>query len=898
MIENNTPKSLETPNSADSTHTETVNNEIQSQDMIENNQDLDKQQNLEKQKDEQKDQQDADKRENQPDFTVAITTPTNSPAQTDNANDTEIFQQIATALNITEAQVSATVAMLDDGATVPFIARYRKDKTKGLDDVQLRELEKKLAYLRDMFTRRGKILDMLTQQGKLTDALKARIDKAQSKLELEDIYLPYRPRRTSKAHKAREVGLADLASKVLAEEVVPEEVLTGFAPQGELAERYTETPAQLEAMQYIIMETWSEDLVLLDDLRIGFGKIASIHSQLANEQKREVGQKFSDYFDHTESMAKLPAHRLLAMLRGRQENVLMLKVTLKEQEDNIFIEKISKNFQLDDITPQARQVYLKDTAKKLWLEKYRPHIEHRLLTEKRLNAEADAIDVFGENLRHLLMAAPAGGKVTLGVDPGIRHGVKLAVVDATGHLIENAHGVVYPFAPDNKRDEALAKLEKLITTHAVEIIAIGNGTASRETDALIAELKDKLNSQTENVLKLQTVVVNEAGASVYSASELASQELKDVDVSIRGAVSIARRLQDPLSELVKVDPKAIGVGQYQHDVNQNNLSAKLTAVTQDCVNAVGVDVNTASPAILTHIAGLNSNVAQQIYNYRCEHGAFATRKDLKAVPRLGERTFEQSAGFLRIRNASNKIEQTGVHPESYALVEQILAKAEKTLEDVLGKADALTGISANDFANENFGVEAVRAVIQELAKPAHDPRPAFKTASFMDGINEISDLHEGMELEGVITNVTHFGAFVDVGVHQDGLVHISELANRFVADPLNLVKVGQIVTVRVLSADADRKRISFSMKTPAEKTVRQQPRFQHKSNENKGQTRREDKRHSHQNKPQNNQNKHKDKNSKGRTQNQSYKNKTKQAPAKVGTLGALLAEAGLKKSGK
>lgn len=789
-----------------------------------------------------------------------------------------LHKQLATELSISETQVDATVALLDEGATVPFIARYRKDKTKGLDDAVLRDLEKRLSYLRDMHARREKILDLLTQQGKLNDDLKARIEAAKSKLELEDIYLPYRPRRTSKAQKARDAGLTDIAAKILADTLEPAALLEGFEPQGEDAENYKAQAQQLEGIQYIIMDTWAQDLALLDTLRVSFGKVCQIHSQVANEQKREVGEKFKDYFDHTESLAKLPAHRLLAMLRGRQENVLTLKIALPEQssDDSVFVDKIVSNFELAATEPAVRQEFLKDTASKLWFEKYRPHIEHRLLTEKRLAAEADAIDVFGENLRHLLMAAPAGGKVTLGVDPGIRHGVKLAVVDATGTLIEGAHGVVYPFAPDNKREEALAKLKELVETHKVEIVAIGNGTASRETDILVSELKEA-NAD----LAFTSVVVNEAGASVYSASELASAELGDVDVSIRGAVSIARRLQDPLSELVKVDPKAIGVGQYQHDVNQNNLSAKLDVVTQDCVNAVGVDVNTASPAILTHIAGLNSNVAQQIFNYRAENGAFASRADLKNVPRLGERTFEQAAGFLRIRDAENKLETTGVHPESYELVQKLLEKAGKSLEDVLGKADGLAGIDPAEFATEAQGEEAVRAVMSELEKPAHDPRPEFKTAQFAEGVNDIKDLEEDMELEGVITNVTHFGAFVDVGVHQDGLVHISELANGFVADPLNHVKVGQIVKVRVMSVDKERKRISFSMKTgdaaKGRANNRQQPRFK----DGKGADNRKPNRGSS-NKPQN-QNKR--------------KNQNKKPEKTMGSLGALLAEAGLKKSG-
>ena len=767
-------------------------------------------------------------------------TDTLTPSQTstnaqvlDATTHANIHDKLARALGIKTAQVNAFVKLYDEGATVPFIARYRKEKTQNLDDAQLRALEKSLNYERDMATRRLKITELLSTQGNLTDELQTRIDNATSKLELEDIYLPYRPRRRSPAAKARAAGLDVAAQALLTQETTPIAALADYQVQSSITDDsgneievdFSDIDKQLAGVQAIIVDEWTQALDLLDNLRSGFAKTASIVSSVASEEKREVGEKFKDYFEHSESLARLPNHRLLAMLRGRQENVLGLKI---EGEDAPFIEKIIKHFEIDAKAPAERQEFLVEAATSLWKEKWRPHIEHRLLTEKRLTAEADAIDVFANNLQHLLMAAPAGRKVILGVDPGIRHGVKMAIVDTQGHVMLDGEekpvvATVYPFAPDNKMDEAKKVIDELLSTYGVDLVAIGNGTASRETDAMIKEI---LAANAE--LKAKAVIVNESGASVYSASELASDELANLDVSVRGAVSIARRLQDPLSELVKVDPKAIGVGQYQHDVNQTQLADSLDKVTQDSVNAVGVDVNTASPAILAHIAGLNKNVAQQIVTYRKEHGAFDNREALKNVPRLGVKTFEQAAGFLRVHGGSNPLDATGVHPESYALVDSLLEQTGKALPEVIGNDGVLNSIDTTALAANDDNI-SVKAIIEELAKPARDPRPEFKTASFQDGVESLKDLTLGTVLEGVITNVTNFGAFVDIGVHQDGLVHISALSESFVKDPYQVVKAGDIVKVKVMEVDIPRARIALSMRmsdTPGEKpapAARSQP---------------------------------------------------------------------------
>ncbi|MFK4000514.1 helix-hairpin-helix domain-containing protein [Psychrobacter namhaensis] len=812
-----------------------------------------------------------------------------------------IHDKLARALGIKTAQVNAFVKLYDEGATVPFIARYRKEKTQNLDDAQLRALEKSLNYERDLATRRLKITELLSTQGNLTAELQARIDNATSKLELEDIYLPYRPRRRSPAAKARAAGLDVAAQAILTQEITPTDALADYQAQSSITDDsgneievdFSDIDKQLAGVQAIIVDEWTQALDLLDHLRSGFAKTASIVSSVASEEKREVGEKFKDYFEHSESLARLPNHRLLAMLRGRQENVLGLKI---EGEDAPFIEKIISHFDVDAKAPAARREFLAEAAGSLWKDKWRPHIEHRLLTEKRLTAEADAIEVFANNLQHLLMSAPAGRKVILGVDPGIRHGVKMAIVDAQGHVMLDSEdkpvvATVYPFAPDNKMEEAKAVIDKLLSTYHVDLVAIGNGTASRETDAMVKEIL-----AANDALTAKAVIVNESGASVYSASELASDELANLDVSVRGAVSIARRLQDPLSELVKVDPKAIGVGQYQHDVNQNQLADSLDKVTQDSVNAVGVDVNTASPAILAHIAGLNRNVAQQIVTYRKEHGAFDSRESLKNVPRLGAKTFEQAAGFLRVYGGSNPLDATGVHPESYALVDSLLAQAGKPLPEVIGNDGVLNAIDTTALVAHDDNV-SVKAIVEELAKPARDPRPEFKTANFRDDVNSIKDLSEGMTLEGVVTNVTAFGCFVDVGVHQDGLVHISQMANDFVADPMNRVKPGDIVSVRVISIDEKRGRIGFSMKPEAEKSARPAAKASAASAGNEDNSRPRSNRPATDKRQSKPRGKAQDKDS-ANHRSKAPRAEKAEAPSKMGTLGALLKEAGVTKAKK
>ncbi|MCD6251350.1 MAG: RNA-binding transcriptional accessory protein [Psychrobacter sp.] len=835
-------------------------------------------------------------------------TDTLTPSQTstnaqvlDATTHANIHDKLARALGIKTAQVNAFVKLYDEGATVPFIARYRKEKTQNLDDAQLRALEKSLNYERDMATRRLKITELLSTQGNLTAELQARIDNATSKLELEDIYLPYRPRRRSPAAKARAAGLDVAAQVILTQEITPTDALADYQAQSSITDDsgneievdFSDIDKQLAGVQAIIVDEWTQALDLLDNLRSGFAKTASIVSSVASEEKREVGEKFKDYFEHSESLARLPNHRLLAMLRGRQENVLGLKI---EGEDAPFIEKIISHFDVDAKAPAARREFLAEAAGSLWKDKWRPHIEHRLLTEKRLTAEADAIEVFANNLQHLLMSAPAGRKVILGVDPGIRHGVKMAIVDAQGHVMLDSEdkpvvATVYPFAPDNKMEEAKAVIDKLLSTYHVDLVAIGNGTASRETDAMVKEIL-----AANDALTAKAVIVNESGASVYSASELASDELANLDVSVRGAVSIARRLQDPLSELVKVDPKAIGVGQYQHDVNQNQLADSLDKVTQDSVNAVGVDVNTASPAILAHIAGLNRNVAQQIVTYRKEHGAFDSRESLKNVPRLGAKTFEQAAGFLRVYGGSNPLDATGVHPESYALVDSLLAQAGKPLPEVIGNDGVLNAIDITALVAHDDNV-SVKAIVEELAKPARDPRPEFKTANFRDDVNSIKDLSEGMTLEGVVTNVTAFGCFVDVGVHQDGLVHISQMANDFVADPMNRVKPGDIVSVRVISIDEKRGRIGFSMKPEAEKSARPAAKASAASAGNEDNSRPRSNRPATDKRQSKPRGKAQDKDS-ANHRSKAPRAEKAEAPSKMGTLGALLKEAGVTKAKK
>jgi len=783
---------------------------------------------------------------------------------------TDLVQQLASELAVRPDQVEAAIKLIDEGASVPFIARYRKEVTQGLDDTQLRQLDTRLSYLRDLNERRAKVIESLKEQNKLSDDLLARVEAVETKNALEEIYAPYRPKRTSKSFKAREAGLGPVAEKILAEQVDPSEALAGFSH-----EEYPDLESQLDAIQHIIIDEWAQNIALTAELKANFAKTAVLKSAVASEEKKEVGKKFRDYFEFSENLNKVPSHRLLAMLRGRQENVLGLKV---DGENDPAIQRIEVEYQLDQIQPQTRQDFLKQTAKLFWMGKVRPQVEHSLLTEKRLAAENEAMQVFAENLRHLLLSAPAGSRRTLGVDPGIRTGVKLAVVNESGDVL--AHSTIYPFAPKEDKEGSVAELARLCREFDIELIAIGNGTASRETEAVVAEMM-----AANPDLKLTRVTVSEAGASVYSASELASQELPELDVSIRGAVSIARRLQDPLAELVKIDPKSIGVGQYQHDVNQAGLAKTLDAVVEDCVNAVGVDVNTASSAILGYIAGLNKAIAQQIVEYRKENGRFDNRQDLKKVPRLGDRTFEQAAGFLRIQEGNQPLDASSVHPESYGLVEKIVEAKATTVKDIIGNSEIIRQVDPNQFIDDKFGLPTIQDVLAELEKPGRDPRPEFRTAKFRDDITDVKQLTEGMQLEGVVTNVTNFGAFVDIGVHQDGLVHISELANEFVSDPHKIVKPGQIVQVRVIQVDAERNRVNLSMRPEgAAAPVKTSPRPRREQNQEQRPER----------KPQGKRPQH------ARPQGERPQGKKPQAAKpqeqKIGGLGTLLLQAGIKGS--
>lgn len=778
---------------------------------------------------------------------------------------TDLVQQLANELAVRPNQVEAAIRLIDEGASVPFIARYRKEVTQGLDDTQLRLLDTRLSYLRDLYERREKVIQSLQEQDKLTDDLLARVNAAETKNALEEIYAPYRPKRTSKSFKAKEAGLGPIAEKIFNEEIEPQLALAGFSH-----EDYPDVESQLDAIQHILIDDWAQNISLTTELKDTFAKTAVLQSAVASEEKKEVGKKFRDYFEFSESLNKVPSHRLLAMLRGRQENVLGLKV---DGEDSTPLARIETEYHLEQTQPQSRQDFLKQTAKLFWLGKVRPQIEHSLLTEKRLAAEAEAMQVFAENLRHLLLSAPAGGHVTLGVDPGIRTGVKLAVVSAAGDVL--AHSTIYPFAPKDDKEGSMTELARLCREYQVELIAIGNGTASRETEVVVTEMM-----AANPDLKLTRVTVSEAGASVYSASELAAAELPELDVSIRGAVSIARRLQDPLAELVKIDPKSIGVGQYQHDVNQTGLAKTLEAVVEDCVNAVGVDVNTASPAILTYIAGLNKAIAQQIVEYRKEHGRFETRQALKNVPRLGDRTFEQAAGFLRIQDGAEPLDASAVHPESYGLVEKIVSAKATTVKDIIGNTEIIRQVKAEEFVDDKFGLPTIQDVLAELEKPGRDPRPEFRTAKFREDITEVSHLTEGMHLEGVVTNVTNFGAFVDIGVHQDGLVHISELANEFVSDPHKVVKPGQIVQVRVMQVDVERHRVNLSMRAEGSAPVKA-PRQQQRPPQDRPERKPQGQRHSRKD---------------GDFKSNSKPKAEKPQEQKIGGLGALLLQAGIKGS--
>jgi uncharacterized protein len=741
-----------------------------------------------------------------------------------------IEHRIANELNVAERQVAAAVRLLDEGATVPFIARYRKEVTDGLDDTQLRTLEDRLGYLRELDDRRASILESIDGQGKLDDTLRRQIDAADTKQRLEDLYLPFKPKRRTKAQIAREAGLAPLAEALLADPTLdPEQTAAGYlnADAG-----ITDAKAALDGARQILIEQFSEDAALLDLLRRHLSDNGRIVSRVVEGQETE-GAKFRDWFDFSEALSSIPSHRCLALLRGRNEGVLRLTIELPDAPPagtpGPCEARIAAHAGIRDAGRPADR-WLLETARWAWTVKISVHLELELMNAVRERAEEEAIAVFARNLKDLLLAAPAGQRATIGLDPGIRTGVKVAVVDATGKLLDTA--TIYPHEPRRDWDGSIATLARLAKQHGVALMAIGNGTASRETDKLAGELMSR-----HPELKLTKVMVSEAGASVYSASQTAADEFPNLDVSLRGAVSIARRLQDPLAELVKIDPKSIGVGQYQHDVNQTRLARMLDAVVEDCVNAVGVDVNTASAALLTRISGLNRTLAENIVAHRDSNGAFADRKALKAVPRLGDKTFEQAAGFLRITNGSNPLDASAVHPEAYPVVKRILADVQRSVRELMGDAAALKALDPRRYADERFGEPTVRDILQELDKPGRDPRPAFKTANFRDGIEKLTDLSPGMMLEGVVTNVTNFGAFVDIGVHQDGLVHISMLADRFVKDPHTVVKAGDVVKVKVLEVDPGRKRIALTMrmdanperqsKRPADRDARQ-PKASHR----------------------------------------------------------------------
>jgi len=714
----------------------------------------------------------------------------------------KIAQTIAEEIGAQTQQVQAAVALLDEGATVPFIARYRKEVTGGLDDTQLRNLEVRLAYLREMEERRAAILASIAEQGKLTDELRAEIEAADSKSRLEDLYLPYKPKRRTRAQIAREAGLEPLANGLLEDPTrVPEE----FAAQFVDADKGVADPkAALEGARAILIERWGEDATLLGELRSWLEANGQIRSKVV-EGKETAGEKYRDYFDHAEPLAKIPSHRLLALFRGRREEFLQLDLEpgADAEAGHAYAEgRIARHAGIEDRGRPA-DAWLRNACRLAWRAKIHMHLLLDLFNQAREKAEAEAIAVFGENLKDLLLAAPAGPKAVLGLDPGLRTGVKVAVVDPTGKLV--ATDTIYPHEPKRQWDQSLATLKKLCVAHGVQLIAIGNGTASRETDKLAGELL-KLAPE----LKMQKVVVSEAGASVYSASELAAREFPNLDVSLRGAVSIARRLQDPLAELVKIEPKAIGVGQYQHDVDQFRLARALDAKVEDCVNAVGVDVNTASAALLARVSGLSSTVAENIVAYRDQNGAFPSRKALLKVPRLGEKTFEQCAGFLRINGGEQPLDASAVHPEAYPVVERILAGSGKQVKQIIGDSAFLRSLKPEQFTDEKFGLPTVRDILKELEKPGRDPRPEFKAARFAEGVEDIKDLRPGMILEGVVSNVAAFGAFVDIGVHQDGLVHISALSERYVKDPRDVVKAGDIVKVKVLEVDVARKRIALT----------------------------------------------------------------------------------------
>jgi uncharacterized protein len=729
-----------------------------------------------------------------------------------------IEQRLAAEIAAKPAQIAAAIALLDEGATVPFISRYRKEATGGLDDTQLRLLEDRLRYLRELEERREAIIASITEQGKMTPELLKAVSLATDKTHLEDLYLPYKPKRRTKAQIALETGLEPLADALLANPTLnPEEEAAKYlrdpftSAAGDANPGVADAKAALDGARQILMERFAEDAALLQSLREYVQEHGVVQSKVL-EGKNDAAEKYADYFDYSESINTIPSHRALAILRGRREEMLDVQLRLDSEEEkptwasphNPCEMRIASRFGIKDMNRPADR-WLMDTARWTWRVKSFMHLESELMGALRSKAETEAINVFARNLKALLLAAPAGPRVTMGLDPGIRTGVKVAVVDETGKVVDTA--TIYPHQPRNDWDGSLHTLSQLAEKHRVAVISIGNGTASRETDKLARDLI-KLRPE----LKMTSIVVSEAGASVYSASEFASRELPELDVSLRGAVSIARRLQDPLAELVKIDPKSIGVGQYQHDVSQFQLARSLDAVVEDCVNAVGVDVNTASVPLLARVSGLSSSVAQAIVNQRDLKGRFSSRAELREVPRLGDKTFEQAAGFLRIMGGNDPLDASAVHPESYPLVKRILEDIKQDIKAVIGNSNLLKSLSPSKYQDEKFGIPTISDILKELEKPGRDPRPEFIAATFKEGVEALSDLKPDMILEGVVTNVAAFGAFVDIGVHQDGLVHISALSNNFVKDPHTVVKAGQIVKVKVLEVDEKRKRIALTMR--------------------------------------------------------------------------------------
>jgi len=718
-----------------------------------------------------------------------------------------IAQQIAEELSIRPEQVEATISLINEGATIPFIARYRKEKTGALDDTQLRKLDERLSYLTELNERRETILKSIAEQDKLTPELEKKLKACTSKQSLEDLYLPYKPKRRTKGQIAIEAGIEPLANALFDDpNLNPEEQAQPYI-NDELG--FSDTKAVLDGAKYILIERFSEDADLLAKLRDTMWSDGLLLSTVSDDKHADA-QKFRDYFEYSEAIKTIPSHRALALFRGRKEGILSLTLEHKETDKSSRIavspceHMIAHHVGIKN-EMRAADAWLSEVVRWCWRVKLSMNIETELLNRLRESAEEGAISVFADNLKDLLLAAPAGPKATIGLDPGLRTGVKVAVVDPTGKLLD--HATIYPHAPRNQWDASIETVAKLARTHHVQLLSIGNGTASRETEKLCADLCKRYPE-----LPLSRIVVSEAGASVYSASEVAANEFPDLDVSIRGAVSIARRLQDPLAELVKIEPKAIGVGQYQHDVSQFRLGKSLDAVIEDCVNAVGVDVNTASAPLLSRVSGIAANTAINIVTFRDTNGAFRSREQLKAVPRLGDKAFEQCAGFLRVNDGDNPLDASAVHPESYALANAIADSQSSSIQSLIGQTSALSKVKADDFANDTWGKHTVSDVLAELAKPGRDPRPEFKSATFKEGVEEIKDLKEGMILEGAVTNVTNFGAFVDIGVHQDGLVHISCIANRFVKDPREVVKTGDIVKVKVIEVDIKRKRIALSMR--------------------------------------------------------------------------------------